>query len=163
MKKSIAFCLIFACGVMPVFSSSNFESIPPGNWAKVESLTGGEEISMKLLFGDKMEGKYLSIDLENVHLYIDGKERSYLKKDIAEVRLVKINDSALEGTLIGFAAGAIPTGILMGSYASNESREGTRGALIGIALGGGIGAFIGALSDGLHKGSKLIYRATGND
>ena len=61
MKKLIAFCLVSICGVMPALYMSSFESVPPGNWAKVESLSQGEEISLKMLFGDKMEGKYVEI------------------------------------------------------------------------------------------------------
>lgn len=115
MKKSIAFCLILVCGAMPAFSGGNFESVPPGNWAKVESLPEGEEISVKLLFGDRMKGKYLGFDSEDIRLSIDGAERSCPKNDIAEVRLLNVNDSVMEGTLIGLAAGAIPVGIIAGS------------------------------------------------
>jgi len=163
MKRFIAFCLISICGAMPAFSMSNFESVPPGNWAKVESLSQGEEVSVKMLFGDKMEGKYLGLDSESLRLNIYGEERVYPKKDIAEIRLLNVNDSNQNGVGIGMLIGAIPLGLLAGKYAENEGGSAAAAAVLSGAMGAGIGGLIGYLVDNLHKGSKLIYRAPGNN
>ena len=120
MKRFIAFCLISICGAMPAFSMNNFESAPPGNWAKVESLSQGEEVSVKMLFSDKMEGEYLGLDSENLRLNIYGKERVYPRKDIAEIRLLNINDSNQNGVGIGMLIGGIPMGLLAVKAAEYE-------------------------------------------
>lgn len=162
MKRLIALCLVFICGSIPALPMSSFDSVPPGNWGKVESLTQGTEISVKMRFGDKMKGEYMGLDAEAIHLNIDRQQRTYPKKDIGEIRLLNVSDSNLNGVLTGFAVGAIPLGILFGKYAESETGEGARGALIGVAMGGGIGALVGYLWDNLDKGSELIYRAAGN-
>jgi hypothetical protein len=156
MKRSVAFCLIFIWGVMPALSSSNFESVRPGNWAKVESLSQGLEISVKMAFGDKMVGEYMGLDEEALRLFIDGKERSYPRKDVAEIRLLEVRDSNSNGTLIGLAIGAgAGAGLCAGGCEAWHYA-------FAISLFGGIGALIGYMSDSLHKGNELIYRAPPN-
>ena len=159
MKRLIAFCLISVCGVMPAMSMSNFESVPPGNWARVESLSQGEEISVKMLFGDKLEGEFLGLDSDAIRLNTNGKERTYPRKDIAEIRLLNIDDSNQNGTGIGVLAGAIPLAILVGKYAENEGQNAFGAAVVAGLIGGGIGGLVGYMVDNLHKGSELIYRA----
>ena len=70
MKKLIALCVISTFGIMPAFSMNNFESVPPGNWAKVEALSQNEEISVKMSFGDTMQGEYLGLDSDTIHIKI---------------------------------------------------------------------------------------------
>lgn len=162
MKRLIALCLVFVCGITPALPMSNSDSVPPGNWGKVESLPRGTEISVKMRFGDKMKGEYMGLDADAIRLNIDSKERTYPKKDIGEVRLLNVSDSNLNGVLTGFAIGAVPLGILFGKYAENEIDEGARGALMGIAMGGGFGALVGYLWDNLDKGTEIIYCAPQN-
>ena len=164
MKKSIVFCLIFIWGVIPAMSRSNFESVPPGNWAKVESLSQGVEISVKMVFGDKMEGAYISLDDEAIRIKIDGHERVYTKKDVTEIYLMKGRDSNKNGTLIGFGIGAAASGTLSGIAIKDETNAGgiAATALLGAGIGGGIGALIGYAADSQHKGSELIYRTSNN-
>ena len=100
MKRLIALCLVFICGTIPAMSMSNFDSVPPGNWGKVESLSQGTEISVKMRFGDKMKGEYIGLDADSIRLNIDRQERSYPKKDIGEIRLLGVSDSNLNGLLI---------------------------------------------------------------
>ena len=161
MKKLIAFCLISVCGIIPAMSMSNLESVPPGNWGKVESLSPGEEISVKMLFGDKMQGEYLGLDPDAIRLKTGGKERVYPRKDIAEIRLQNVHDSNQNGVGIGVIAGAIPMGFLA-TLATDDGGDAAAAAVVGGAIGGAIGGLVGYLVDNLHKGSELIYRAPGN-
>jgi hypothetical protein len=161
MKRSIAICLILAFGGMPAFSMSHSDSVPPGNWAKVESLVQNTEISVKMLFGDKMEGKYLGLDPDVIRVNIGGEERLYPRKDIAEIHIMNINDSNQNGVGIGVLAGAAALGIWGGVAAKDVTSDaGTAAlALVGAGLGAGIGGLIGYLVDNMNKGSELIYRA----
>lgn len=158
MKKSIVFCLILIWGVMPAMSRSNFESVPPGNWAKAESLSQGAEISVKMTFGDKMEGEYRGLDEEAIRLIINGKERSYPRKDVAEIRLLNVRDSNKNGTLIGLAIGAGASAALVAA-GKGEAKH----YAILVPIWSGVGALIGYVSDNLHKGNELIYRAPQNN
>lgn len=164
MKRFTTFCLIAICGVMPALSMNNFESVPPGNWSKVESLSQGEEVSVKMLFGDKMNGEYMGLDSDAIRLKIDGKQKVYPKKDIEEIRLLNVNDSNQNGVGIGLLIGAAAMGIWGGIAARGITSEaGTAAlALTGAALGGGIGGLIGYVWDNQHKGTELIYRAPNN-
>lgn len=164
MKRFTIFCLISICGVMPALSMNNFESVPPGNWTKVESLSQGEEVSVKMLFGDKMNGEYMGLDSDAIRLNIDGEERVYPRKDIAEIRLLNINDSNQNGVGIGLLIGAAAMGLLSGIAAKDVTSEaGTAAlALVGAGLGGGIGGLIGYVWDSQHKGTELIYRVSNN-
>ena len=154
MKKLVAISLISVIGIMPAFSMNHAESIPPGNWAKVESLVQNQEISVKMLFGDTVQGKYLGLDSDDIRVNIDGRERVYPKKDVAEIRIIGIRDSNNNGTLIGLAIGAGASTALLAA----GNAEGKYYA-VSVPIWAGIGALIGYVSDNLHKGSELIYRA----
>jgi hypothetical protein len=157
MKKSIALCLIFMCGVMPALSKSNFESVPPGNWAKLKSLPLGAEISVKMMFGDKMNGEYMGLDAEAIHINIDGQKKTFPSRDVAEIRLREVRDPNNNGTLIGLAIGGGAAAFLLAiGYAEAEYYA------VYVPTWAGIGALIGYVSDNLHKGSELIYRAPDN-
>ena len=159
MKKLVAFCLISICGVMPAFSMGNFESVPPGNWAKVESLSKGDEISVKMTFGDKMKGEYLGLDSDAIRLKTEGKERVYPRNDIAEIHLLNINDSNQNGVGIGALVGGAALGLLAVNAFKDEANSNVAAAaVVSGALGAGIGGLVGYVVDNSKKGSELIYR-----
>lgn len=163
MKKPSTCLLIFVLGGVPALSANNIEMVPPGNWAKVESLNSGADISVKMISGDKMEGAYVGLDKNAIHIKIDGQDRNYPKKDVVETRLLKIRDSNLNGTLWGFGIGAAALGSFAGLGVS-ELGWTTRGesvaiTAVAIGLNGGIGALIGYAVDRTNKGSELINRA----
>ena len=160
MKRSVAFCLIFIWGVMPALSNSNFESVRPGNWAKVESLTHGAAISVKMVSGDKMEGEYMGLDVEAIRLNLDGQERVYPREGITEIRLLNICDPNTNGTLTGLAVGAATSAVVAYLVTSGEyySKVGPLAA----GIGAGIGSLIGYTGDKLKKGNELIYRTGTN-
>jgi hypothetical protein len=158
MKKLITLFLISVIGIIPGFSMSNSDSVPPGNWAKVESLAQKTEISVKMLFGDKMQGKFLGLDPDAIRVNIYGEERVFPRKDIAEIHLMNINDSNQNGVGIGVLVGAIPLALLIGFGMRGEG-DAASAAAMGALMGGGIGGLVGYVADNLHKGSELIYRA----
>jgi hypothetical protein len=146
-------------GSTPALSLDNFESVPPGNWGRVESLAQGEEISIKMLFGDTMQGRYLGLGSDSIRLNIEGEERVYQKKYIAEIRLMNVvNDSNQNGVFIGALIGSVPLAIYS-AYLPDEAGPSPSTALIGGIFGGSIGGLIGYLVDNTHKGNELIYRA----
>ena len=114
MKKPLVCLLIFILGAVPALSANNFSVVPPGNWAKVESLSSGTSISVKMISGDRMDGTYVKLDEDNIHIMIDSQTRYYPKKDVAEILLRKINDSNMNGTLWGLGIGAVTLGSFTG-------------------------------------------------
>ena len=164
MIKPLACLLIFILGAIPALSANNFEVVPPGNWAKVESLTSGADISVKMISGDRMEGTFEGLDENTIHLIIDDRERHYPKEDVVEIRLSKISDSNRNGTLWGLGIGAVTLGAFTGIALASDPGWTTGAEDVAITavvacLGGGIGALVGYAVDRTHKGSELIYRA----
>lgn len=164
MKKLIACLLAFTLGAVPILSANNFNVVPPGNWGKVESLSSGSNISVKMISGDRMEGAYIRVDTDTIHIMIDGQARNYPKRDVAEIFLREINDSNLNGTLWGFGIGAVTLGSFTGIALASDPGWTTAAENVAITavvacLGGGIGALVGYAADRTHKGSELIYRA----
>jgi hypothetical protein len=138
---------------------NNFESVPPGNWTKVESLSQGEEVSVKMLFGDKMNGRYIGLNSDAIRLNIDGEERIYPRKDIAEIRLLNINDSNQNGVGIGMLVGGVPAIFAALLNADEADTNADSAAVVSGLIGAGIGGLVGYMVDNVHKGSELIYRA----
>jgi hypothetical protein len=158
-KEILAICLALGLSVIPAASKNNNVVVPPGNWGGLESLPPGTEISVRMTFGDKIEGKFMSMDSDGIRLTMDEKERIYPRSDVAEVRQLHVPDSKLNGTLIGMGAGAAAGGIAagtLGQLLENESNE-SYGALL-LVLGIGIGTAAGLAIDTAVKGDRLIYR-----
>jgi hypothetical protein len=162
MKKPLACFLMFFMGAVPAFSINNLDVAPPGNWAKVELLAAGADISVKMVFGNKMEGTYVGLDTNAIRLRIGGQDRIYPRKDVAAIRLLNLHDSSLNGTLWGLGIGAVSLsmfgGIMMSSF-GGQGDEITAITLVSAGIGGGIGALVEYAIDKTHKGSELIYRA----
>ena len=157
LKKAIMIYLALSLGVIPILPRDGAGIIPPGNWGAVESLTQGTEISVRMTSGDKMDGKFLSLDNESIRLTIDNQERIYPRNSIAEVYQLRVPDPKLNGALIGMGAGAL-VGVI-GAVASDApvSGEDKWGVLL-VAAGIGLGAVIGTTTDAMIKGNRLLYR-----
>ena len=110
-----------------------------------------------MLFGDKMDGEYMGLDSDIIRLKIDGEERVYPRKDIAEIRLLKINDPNQNGVGIGLAIGAATLAFV--AYGATGGEYYSKVGPLAAGIGAGVGALIGYLVDNSYKGSELIYRA----
>lgn len=131
--------------------------VPLGNWEVVESLAQGTEISVLMTFGDRMDGRFLSLDAESIRLAINGKDRIYPRRDVAEVWQLRMPDRKLNGALIGMGAGAL-AGVI-GAVASDAQFEGEdKWGVLFVIAGIGLGALAGAVVDATIKGNRLIYR-----
>ncbi len=157
VKKMFAVCLALCLSAIPALSGEDEKVVPPGNCGAVESLTQGKEISVRTTFGDRMDGRFLSLDAESIRLTFDGKERTYPRGDVAEVWQLRVPDRKLNGALIGMGAGAI-AGII-GAAASDApfGGEDAWGVLF-VGVGMGLGAVAGAVVDATIKGDRLLYR-----
>jgi hypothetical protein len=158
-------CVVLCLSAIPLFPKDNVNVVPPGNWGAVENLPQGTK-SVRLTFGDRMDGAYLGLDDESIRLAVDEKEEKYSRNDVAEVWQLRVPDRKLNGTLIGMgigAAGGIATmavGLNAGANGHAFSDKESGAVLLGGTLiGGGIGALVGAIIDTTVKGDRLLYRA----
>ncbi len=137
---------------------------PPGNWAKVESLTGGTQITVSIALGDRVEGNFVRLEEAQLVVNAAGQERRYPRSSITEVSLIekgsRKKNAAIAGTVafaLGFGAGyaMAPNVADMNDMPAGE-RIGVGAAMGGVF--GGIAAGIAALHrPGVHE--TVIYRA----
>jgi len=164
--KVFAIFLVLCLSVIPAFPKDTANVVPPGNWGAVEYLPQGTKISVRMTFGDRMDGRFLGLDSENIRLAIDEKDRIYPRNDVAEVWRLRVPDRKLNGTLIGLgvgAAGGIASIVILANAKTNGpvywDEEAGAFLVAGALVGAGIGALVGAIVDASIKEDKLIYRA----
>ena len=113
----------------------------------------GQVVALTDADGRRAEGKVAEIGATSVALRIDGATLTFPE---AAVRRVVVKDSLLNGTLIGFAAGAVPgamLGALFRQYCENEATSCDAMPVVAGALYGAIGAGAGAGIDALIRRS----------
>ncbi len=140
----------------------------PGRWEKVEALSPGTAVIVKLQGGERLEGTFKSTGPDEI-VFVEsgGMERRFpriavLRIETASVVPDRLCNGALYGALIGIAGG-IGSMVALGNAKTNGPvhwmDEDGPGYLIGSALvGGGIGAAIGALLDASIKHHEMLYR-----
>ena len=157
MKEFIAFCLISCLSVIPALPKDNANVVPPGNWGAVENLPQGTNISVRMTFEDRIDGKFAGLDDDSIRLFVDEKERIYPRNDVAEVWQLRVPDRKRNGTLIGM--GAVAVAGIIGAVAYNATWKGEDALGLVVVLGStDLGATVGAIVDAAIKGDKLLYR-----
>jgi len=133
-----------------------------GRWEKVDALTPGTEISVKLKSGERTDCAFKSSGPKVLILSeANGKERAIPKSAVDTIVSRKeysdgAKDGFLRGLVVGLAAGAA-FGAISSSKVDSSERPLLWGA--GLVLGAGIGSGIGYAGDKMHKGHELLYRA----
>ena len=142
--------------------------VVPGRWEKLESLPQGTELEVRLHSKERLEGRLLTVEAEE--LVLDRKEGDELRLPKSQIAKVtsrdridrdSTKDGLLWGTLVGAAVG-LPWLIWGLSYEGGESDD-ARAIGTGICLMSvGIGAGVGFAADMARKGHKVYYVAAGN-
>jgi hypothetical protein len=158
MMKIWALLLIVGLGFTPLFPQGRIDAVPPGNWAKVESLIPGTEISVQLTSGDRIQGEFLGLEADAIRLNVGYRESAYPRPSVVEIQMPGVKDSNKNGTLIGMGIGAGCAAILAAaSYDKNDPYKNL--GWVGIPLFAGVGALVGYGIDHTRSGASLIYRA----
>lgn len=162
MSKMLAIGLTLCLGVVPVLPKDNDIAVPPGNWCAVEHLPQGTKISVHMTFGDRIDGRFLSLDVESIRLTSDGQDRIYPRRDVAEIWQLRVPDKKLNGILVGMGAGA--TAGIIAAYAvetggGNRWRQEDAPGPYFLLAGLGLGALLGGIVDASIRGDQLLYRA----
>lgn len=134
-----------------------------GDWAAVEGLASGTDVSVKTKQGKKYQGEVDSANSERLIIWSQERDfpgRKIVRREVAraEIKQIKLNHrltSIAAGAAIGAGIGVGIGAAVDSQYSSNEDR-GLLGVVLGL-LGAAIGAGI-AKSHPFLKG-KTIYLA----
>ena len=148
---------LWMLGLMFTLVLNSFASAQvPRDWRRVDSLSAGSMLEIKLKKGSFIEGPMRRIGSDEIILVLNGADFTIAKSDVAEVRLTT-RDSTKNGTLIGLGVGA---GLGAAAGAAGDPGDLDKGAVTAAsaAFYGAVGALVGWLVDRHHK-STLLYRA----
>lgn len=120
-------------------------------------VTPGDTISVTDASGHEVTGRLVRLDAAALALAVGSETRTLGASDVQRVRR-RMNDSVLQGTLIGAGIGAgFATAVVL-AYCAGEYCNGIPTA---IAAFTGVGAGIGALVDAAIRGKHTIYLSQG--
>ena len=132
----------------------------PTDWSRLNSVTGGTKLSVKLKDGKKVDGTFAAVSDTTLSLTVKKARKELRREDVASVHEVG-GTSVAKSTLIGLGVGA-GAGAALG-IAGNTGNEGGFGDLpdsvgVGVAvLTAGVGALTGFLIGKATKKRVLLY------
>ena len=132
----------------------------PTDWSRLNSLTGGTKLSVKLKDGKKVDGTFAAVSDTTLSLTVKNARKEVRREDVASIHEVGGN-SVKKATLIGLGVGA-GAGAALG-IAGNASNDGGFGELpdsvgVGVAvLAAGVGALTGFFIGKATKKRVLLY------
>jgi hypothetical protein len=133
------------------------------DWSRLNSLTSGSKVSVKLKDGKIVDGKLSSVSDATLSLTVKNKPMDLRREDVLSVQQV-IKKSATKSTLIGLAVGT-GTGALIGGVADASVNDGGFEKIDNVAAGAitVIGAVAGTVTGFLigrgHSKRVLVYEA----
>ena len=135
--------------------------VVPGRWEKVEELSDGDPIVVTMKSGDRLRYRYNGSSETEVSV-VDSYHKHWTlpKSEISLITRPPKKDSNVNGTLVGFAVGALGGVALGAAGSSGDSQLGYLVPGLGI-IGGGIGALTGAIADAStgETVAEVLYRA----
>jgi small nuclear ribonucleoprotein (snRNP)-like protein len=133
------------------------------DWSRLNSLTSGSKLSVKLKDGKTVDGKLSSVSDSLLTLTVKNASMDLKREDVMSVHRVS-KPSAAKSTLIGLGVGA-GAGAVVGIAADSSSDGGGFEKIDNVAaagitvLGAGAGALAGFLVGKGHSKRVLIYQA----
>ena len=120
-----------------------------------EKLKTGDRVTVSLLDGTTVKGRFAESSSDEVAVSTNTGERLVKAGDIARVQ--RTRTGVVLGTLIGGGVG-VALGTAAAEYANNETGNGTQ-AFIGATL---MGVGVGALIDALVNFPRTVYKRSSN-
>ncbi len=125
-----------------------------GSWTDVVALPPNEKIQVVKRDKKSLHGEVVRADADQVTLTVGGQAITVAKADVVRIsRAAGRKRNALIGAAIGLGASAVVGGLLQ-TYLNNETGNGDQALAASLAVGGGLGAAIGASQ--IHF--QTIYR-----
>ncbi|HEX6045043.1 MAG TPA: hypothetical protein VFZ22_11180 [Pyrinomonadaceae bacterium] len=130
----------------------------PTDWSRLNSVSSGTKLSVKLKDGNKVDGTLDSVSDSTLSLTVKNARKEIKRDDVASVHEVS-GKSAVPATLIGMGVGAGAGAALGVAADSNDDPfEVRNGVTAGVAVvGAGIGALTGFLIGRSGKKRVLLY------
>jgi len=145
MTKAIATLLLAAATLLGA----------EGSWTDVVALRPSTRIQLVKRDKKSIQGELVRADAEQVTLTVGGQATTVAKVDVVRIsRSAGRNRNALIGAAIGVGASAF-VGAFLQRRLNNETGNGDQALAASLAVGGGLGAAIGASQ--VHF--QTIYRA----
>jgi hypothetical protein len=161
-KFTTSVLLMVALLLASVSSSAQTSSAAIADWSRLNAVTTGSKVSVKLKSGKTVDGKLAAVSDAGLALTVKDKPVDLKREDISTVyQLTK--KSATKATLIGLGVGAGAGAAigLAGSGGNNGFEKIDHAVTAGLTvLGAGAGALTGFL---IGRGSSkrvLIYQST---
>jgi hypothetical protein len=155
--------------MMVLLAASSVQAgVIPDRWEKIEALSSGAPLIVKLRGGERLECIFNTIGSDEISfLESSGRERrlprsAILRIETAAVMHDRLRNGILLGAIIGVAGGLSGIAIYANAMTNGPVYWGEDGALylLGAALvGGGIGAATGAIVDAAVKHHQVLYQA----
>jgi small nuclear ribonucleoprotein (snRNP)-like protein len=131
------------------------------DWSKLNSVSNGSKLAVKLKDGKKMEGTLEAVTDTSISLTVKNARREVKRDDVASVHELN-KKSATTATLVGLGVGAGAGAAigLAGDASSSGLEKIDNAAAAGVTvLGAGIGALAGFLIGRSGKKRVLLYEA----
>lgn len=149
--------------ILTLFAFSCAVSAQTGNWAAVEGLRTGADISVRTMKGEKFHGRFDVADPVRLVLWSDERSfpgrvtvrRELFRGSVMQVRLERRAASIAAGAAIGAGVG-VGLGVAVDAPSKNHDARGVVSFVFGV-LGAGLGAAIGKTHPFLH--GPVIYEA----
>jgi hypothetical protein len=156
MRTFVSLLLVIACCVTSAAAQS-------GDWAAVEGLAPGTDISLKTTRGQKLQGELDSVTTDHLTIWSQERDfpghktvrREFSRSDVKQIWVNHRVGSVLAGAAIGTGVG-VGIGVAIDAQSRNNEDRSIAGVVFGL-LGGAIGAGIAKYHPFL-KG-KTIYLA----
>lgn len=162
LKRRFATSLILATALL-VASINVTAQGNLNDWSRLNSLTSGSKVSVKLKDGKTVDGKLSSVSDATLSLTVKNKPLDLRREDVLSVQQV-IKKSATKSTLIGLAVGT-GTGALIGGVADASVNDGGFEKIDNVAAGAitVVGALAGTVTGFLIGRGRskrvLVYEA----
>jgi small nuclear ribonucleoprotein (snRNP)-like protein len=130
------------------------------DWSKLNSVTSGTKLSVKLKDGKKMEGTLDAVSDTSLSLTVKNARKDVKREDVASVHELT-KKSATAATLVGLGVGAgagAAVGLAGDAGSDLESIDNAVAAGVTV-LGAGLGALAGFFIGRAGKKRVLLYEA----
>ena len=130
----------------------------PTDWSRLNGVTGGAKLSVKLKDGKKVDGTFEGASDTTLSLTVKNARREIRREDVESVHEIS-GKSAVPATLIGMGVGAgAGAGLGVAADANDDPFEVKNSITAGMAVvGAGIGALAGFLIGRSGKKRVLLY------
>lgn len=156
----VAIALVTLLLLSSVPASGQTSTVAANDWSRLNSLSQGTKLEIKLKSGKKIGGELNSVSDSALSVSAKGKSVDVKREDVGAVYQVS-KKSATKAALIGMGVGA---GAGLGVGLSGRSDDGfekiENAATAGLTvLGAGAGALVGYLIGRSGRKKELIYQA----